>query len=859
MPREHSSFIASGQPTLPMDCIYAVTNHVHDPCTLFSLLTVAKDVSIMAVRKLYSNPFQLALSPESIRLLYQLILCLSPARDRHVEEARAHFKIDWDQLIGQGRPKPYIDYLQFIRHVVFPEPPNLMYYSVSAEVNDLTDMQSTIVWAVCGHRLSEVRSLQITPASAWRYESLIQHMTSLNTIVWAHLWARDYPYPIVPQFNKAAVLARNRAMASSGGSSNTSTSTTFTSGRDTRPLRITFPRDWPSYHPTVIWWEGIMNSSTTQNDFLVLTPENVHRYLELMENGKHDSVDASVVRAIDFALRGDALASKVYSHLSRFRNLESFVGDIAGESNRLFQWAAEERREWLAVSAKEDIMDDGYASSTTSCHPPLPAPHPPWLPPLKMVNIGCYGFQLEQTVKDLTDAFGNTLEWIWIRVVDRSDDDTNNSFPRSTIARVGAQWNMPALRRFYLYSKSDPSWLRLDPRAFAHSPLMEVISVKDSWQEVDLSMATDSHLSPRLSQRTEGDHDAGSTPFAAAAAAATPGVIPTMATTATSPLDAPTIPPTVFHLSEVWHMQHLRELKLYSAPAAEFNPDSFHWMPMLEHAHIGLRSMPPPAYTSFSGVTTYRTHLFQWPRERWTWTWRLPRLTHLTLEGCVATTFRFQAMHHCLPSLDTLWLDPEDHPAKLELAVAKDKDDRRNGDEGEKEEQTLDETNGMHRHHSHDRDTTTTTTTTTTADPATTPQKHTLRMVTLEGSWEMMDDDQIEALMDPTVFVRLEQIRLRSMPWDDVRLSLLQAIVRMGKRHPRIQTVMIHQLHEDEYDDVQDLLDAQHDVHDEQDEVVETSLGGQRYFGLPSPRPAWDQSSLQLVIYGRAYRFEKDV
>ncbi|KAG0269571.1 hypothetical protein DFQ27_003034 [Actinomortierella ambigua] len=871
----------------------------------------------MAVRKLYNSPFQLTTGPESTRLLYQLVLHLSPARDKDVERAREHFGIAQEQPTPARHPpqKPYIDYLQLVRHVVFPEPPNLVYHNVSAEMHDLTDMQSTIVWAACGHRLSEIRSLQITPSSTWRYEPFLQQLTSLKTIVWSHLWLGHYRYPNVPLFNKALILAHDE-----GSISTNSTETIMTlrnKSKDQRSLRIMFPRDWPEYHPTVIWWQGMLAPSTSRDDFLVLTADNIQRFLELIDGGMGDVLATSEVRAIDFPPPSDSLSSKVYPHLSRFRRLESFVGDFVEDSNRAFQWAVEERREWCAQSAsKSRTLDDDDAPESSALSPTqmsISSLPPSPLVPLKMVNIGCRGSQLVQTIQDVTEAFGDTLEWIRIRLLDGGNEDyeshedhdndlmndnqlyhhNTNTISRPTIARIGTGWNMPALRRLYLYVATQPSWIKLDPKAFSQSPLIEVLQIKDLWQDVELFVVPDCPPSPVTSTT-------------ATAATTTTTTAPAITTTTTPTFSRePPRPPHIFHLSEPWHMHHLRELKLYGAAAVEFNPDSFHWMPMLEHAHIGLRSMPLPlpdpattpmasylstatsTATTSAAATRTNHHSLQWPRERWTWNWTLPRLTHLTLEGCVATTFRFHCLHNGgLPSLDTLWLDPEDHPATLELGRVGGKDmsdgddddddgdkedenqqEMKEGLEQEHEEEEEEEESGArHRPGPNGRMTgilhpsvplpVAASTTKTTCTPT---RHHPLRVVTLEGHWQKIDEAELAALMDPMLFGRLEQVRLCSIPWDEVPSGLIETAVRMGKkRHGRLKAVVFHLEHEDEYDEHQDREDSEAADGVVQDDVlVETVLGGRRYVKL-SPPPLWDENSLRLVVNGRAYRFEKD-
>ncbi|KAF9969028.1 hypothetical protein BGZ73_008814 [Actinomortierella ambigua] len=137
---------------------------IDDAPTLFSLLTVNKAFFALAVRQLYRKVFNMpSLSAKAVEGYIRLVLSISPLNTKALEMLRQHYRVKWPR-----QQAPYLDYLALLTDARF-EPNDARSWKQGPAPLANLDLRTAILWAVCGHRLSEITALSVA-ASDLRVE-----------------------------------------------------------------------------------------------------------------------------------------------------------------------------------------------------------------------------------------------------------------------------------------------------------------------------------------------------------------------------------------------------------------------------------------------------------------------------------------------------------------------------------------------------------------------------------------------------------------------------------------------------------------------------------------------------------------
>ncbi|KAG0223374.1 hypothetical protein BGW42_005920 [Actinomortierella wolfii] len=188
-------------PRLHLECIARVVKWVDNPQGLFNLLTVSKDVFLIAVRCLYHDPLKSHTYPDEGRLsdLVLFLLSLSPPGSNNIDVTRQ------SKGLPRYNQKPMLDYLSLVKVIRwrFPSICNDPLCSVLRCPND--DIYSQLTWAFVGHRLGEVEELEIQVGDHERYLYNAAKMTRLRKI-WVRI-GEDMNYKDMYNFAEAMVKA----------------------------------------------------------------------------------------------------------------------------------------------------------------------------------------------------------------------------------------------------------------------------------------------------------------------------------------------------------------------------------------------------------------------------------------------------------------------------------------------------------------------------------------------------------------------------------------------------------------------------------------------------------------------------
>ncbi|KAG0234518.1 hypothetical protein BGW41_001117 [Actinomortierella wolfii] len=166
---------------LPLECITRVIELVDNHHDLFNLLTVSKDVFLIAARCLYHDPIKTSSGDyeSSITKMVLFLLSLSPADSTTIDTIRRS-----NGLSPSGAPldpKPTIDYLSLVKVIRWRYRSD--YYSplCSALKHSNEDLYKELTWAFVGHRLNEIEELEIDVDDQERYLKNVAKMTRLQT------------------------------------------------------------------------------------------------------------------------------------------------------------------------------------------------------------------------------------------------------------------------------------------------------------------------------------------------------------------------------------------------------------------------------------------------------------------------------------------------------------------------------------------------------------------------------------------------------------------------------------------------------------------------------------------------------
>jgi hypothetical protein len=294
--------------------------------------------------------------------------------------------------------------------------------------------------------------------------------------------------------------------------------------------------------------------------------------------------------------------------LPRCRALKKLKMDTLGSD--MFQWAVQEKKQMDESHQRERISSQHLSTRQQGYHA---------LVPLRSVIIGTkeWGQPPVQEVNDIAFAFSDTLEEINMRVWwdhDRYEYDNLASTPQ---VAYGRGWDLPRLRTLILSVSHFQIYFDMD--GLGRCRALESISLHDEIMPYN-------HREVR----------------------------------SWSPVSLP----------------QLKYLTLQGSPALHFNLDSLHHSPRLEALSLGMRSMdhnescyyiPSAEELERDDQGTDGNEVSGMPgpnqgldsigrRPRYTWDWRLPNLSRVSLTAVFAFKFDFQWLQY-LPNLQDIRLD----------------------------------------------------------------------------------------------------------------------------------------------------------------------------------------------------------
>ncbi|KAF9162727.1 hypothetical protein DFQ26_003273 [Actinomortierella ambigua] len=182
--------------TINIDVITLVIENVGNRGTLFSLLTVNKQIFRHTCAVLYSDPFRFfrhkspyddSLLESKISLLW-LLMNLSPAVDddaNRVRKALAAARKQGSETEAWSATK--LDYLSFIQCVRFRQSLDVLVTSRSLAATGILEcystFKSTLTWSICGHRLDQLLELEIEARDIERFVQVAPQLCRLRIIV----------------------------------------------------------------------------------------------------------------------------------------------------------------------------------------------------------------------------------------------------------------------------------------------------------------------------------------------------------------------------------------------------------------------------------------------------------------------------------------------------------------------------------------------------------------------------------------------------------------------------------------------------------------------------------------------------
>ncbi|KAG0251813.1 hypothetical protein DFQ27_008506 [Actinomortierella ambigua] len=175
---------------LTADCLPHIVDFVHDPGTLFSLLTASKAVFEIAVRALYKSPFRFgSLSKNQVRKLTCLLFSLLPPE---AEESFALISDIRKCISNELFSKTYTNYLTLIRDIrTSPKSSAWALAHITgtagqARSSRSRNFQPMLAWAVASHRLQDIRALTVHQAFIAPLQKRIDQLTSLQVLCVYH-------------------------------------------------------------------------------------------------------------------------------------------------------------------------------------------------------------------------------------------------------------------------------------------------------------------------------------------------------------------------------------------------------------------------------------------------------------------------------------------------------------------------------------------------------------------------------------------------------------------------------------------------------------------------------------------------
>ncbi|KAF9970303.1 hypothetical protein BGZ73_007011 [Actinomortierella ambigua] len=534
----------SSQPRLDLDCMTAVIDNVKDHPTLLSLLTVSKDVFHIAVKKLYRSwLFWPRYSREGAELFVRFILSLSPVDDELTMALRNHLQIQWPR-----EPPPTVDYLSLVPEMTF-HPLYTCNWAVSVPSSSTpvmlsrTKLRCLLMWAICGHRLSSVEAIRFEDSEELElFSKHAKQLTSLRRIALGSYW--DGVWIELQSFIRAYSACHGEAV---------------------RRLSFEFGQG-PQLSTTIVETMASLCPPPPPREIRGYNLAHCAAHLHQMDFGR---VRLMFVDHSAYAEQADLwsqLLPKCTSlqHLD-MRGLRHIEVHGRYHAKRIFQWAVQERRAGRSLA------------------------------PLKAVKLKFRNYILYQTVNDLLEGFGPTLEAVKIKC---DWDDHWLTMPSNmSQPRLASGLHLPNLRTLEARVFS-PYVFTFNPDHMPIMPRLQVLKL----DQVNLHL----DILPGLAAQPENVDNS--------------------------------LPLRVWPLCE---FPQLRVLCLTGRSAAEFNPQCLQTMSCLEELTMVLDKTG--------------NWIEDWPAGLWTWDWELPALKKLALGQLMATAFRFRSLCF-MPMLESVTL-----------------------------------------------------------------------------------------------------------------------------------------------------------------------------------------------------------
>ncbi|KAF9164699.1 hypothetical protein DFQ26_001145 [Actinomortierella ambigua] len=333
-------------PQLVIDVIALILDKIDDAGTLFSLLTVGKDVFYIASRILYRDPGLFLLPKQcksrhaSTLAFVRLVLAISPAKDNNTNLLRQAFSVN------PASSPPVLDYLALIRVVHWKD----LFRRCLAETSPVLDMGHSgqplggpydhlqlgvdcLTKAVCLHQLGNIVELEIQLAGHIEYLHRVSELSSLKKVIVENgrtQNAEDDAYAFAVCLVKAIQLhhGRNRL-------------------RDCLVRNQSESRMLGDLLPQQIELDSLLPPPEALKSLQIASPRPMDRYLSNAEK-------------LDFALEQYGIYriwKSISQHypdlpawrvLQRCRGLSSLTLEIAQhvfDDSSLFAWAAKEARD----------------------------------------------------------------------------------------------------------------------------------------------------------------------------------------------------------------------------------------------------------------------------------------------------------------------------------------------------------------------------------------------------------------------------------------------------------------------------------------------------------------------------------
>ncbi|KAG0254882.1 hypothetical protein DFQ27_006584 [Actinomortierella ambigua] len=331
-------------PQLVIDVIALILDKIDDAGTLFSLLTVGKDVFYIASQILYRDPgvflppMQCKSRHASTVAFVRLVLAISPAKDNNTNLLRQAFSVN------PPSSPPVLDYLALIRVVQWKD----LFRRCLAETSPVLDDMGhsgqplggpydhlqlgadCLTKAVCLHQLGNIVELEIQLAGHIEYLHRASELSSLKKVIVENgrtQNAEDDAYTFAVRLVKAIRLhhGRNRL-------------------RDCLVRNQSASRMLGDLLPQQIELDSLLPPPEALKSLQIASPRPMDRYLSNAEN-------------LDIALEKYEIWKSISQHypdlpawraLQRCRSLSSLTFEIAQhvvDGSSLFAWAAKEARD----------------------------------------------------------------------------------------------------------------------------------------------------------------------------------------------------------------------------------------------------------------------------------------------------------------------------------------------------------------------------------------------------------------------------------------------------------------------------------------------------------------------------------